>query len=250
MTDVTRDSIALRGADIVTLSQPANGFRFTLDSLILADFCRIKRGDRILELGAGTGIISLLLARKFPFAKIVADEYEPLAYSLLCSNIELNGLSDRIVPVDRDVQYLSRSIAPAAFDVIVANPPYGITGAGKMSPSPAKQLARHSHATSFNAWLNRQDLLKNKGRYYIIFPSSRAIDLLAMLREKGLEPKRIRFVHPNETRPASLLLVEAMKAAKTGLEVLPPLYVHSRRGGAYSDEMKGIYGSPSNGNSG
>ena len=93
MTAVTRDSISLRNAGIVSITQQKKGVRFTLDSLLLADFCCIKPRDRVLEPGAGTGIISLLLARKFPKARFVADEIEPGAYKLLLHNIEDNGLS-------------------------------------------------------------------------------------------------------------------------------------------------------------
>ena len=93
MTAVTRDSISLRSAGIVFITQQKKGVRFTLDSLLLADFCSIKPRDRVLEPGAGTGIISLLLARKFPKARFVADEIEPHAYELLLHNIEDNGLA-------------------------------------------------------------------------------------------------------------------------------------------------------------
>ncbi len=241
MTALTHDSISLRGTGVVNIVQPKKGFRFTLDSLLLADFCRIKPRDRVLEPGAGTGVISLLLAKKFPKARFVADEFESLAYSLLCRNIEANGLADRIVSVDRDVKYLSRGIAPNAFDVIVANPPYVKAGTGRKSPLPERQTARHDHSVPLQTWLNRQDLLKNKGRFFLVFSAHRAAELMTLLRERTLEPKRLRFVHPYQDKPASLALVEAVKSAGVGLEILPPLIMHGP-GGAYTEEMKEIYG--------
>lgn len=241
MTALTRDSISLRGAGIVTILQPKKGFRFTLDSLLLADFCRIKPRDRILEPGAGTGIISLVLAKKFPFARFVADEVEPQAYSLLRLNVENNGLVDNIVTVDRDIGHLSRSIANGAFDIIVANPPYTKFGTGRKSPSPERQRARQDQTGSLNAWLALHNLLKNKGRYFLVFPASRAAELLSLLQEKKLEPKRLRLVHPSANKPASLVLIESIKGAGTGLEIMPPLLVHGS-GGKYTDEMRDIYG--------
>jgi tRNA1(Val) A37 N6-methylase TrmN6 len=241
MTAVTRDSIALRGAGAVTIAQPKKGFRFTLDSLLLADFCRIKPRDRILELGAGTGVISLLLAKKFPTARFVADEFEPGAYRLLTHNIDTNGFRERIIPVDRDVKYLNRSIAPGAFDVIVANPPYTKAGTGRTSPSAVRQSARQDHAAPLPVWLNRHDLLKNRGRLFLVFSAHRAGELICLLRERTLEPKRLRFVHPFQDKPASLLLLEAVKAGGTGLEVLPPLIVHGPDG-EHSKELTDIYG--------
>jgi tRNA1Val (adenine37-N6)-methyltransferase len=235
------DSISLRNAGILQITQPKTGHRFTLDSLLLADFCRIKSRDRILEPGAGTGIISLLLAKKFPAARIVADEIEPHAYELLCKNIAQNGLTDNIVPLDRDISCLSESITPHAFDVIVANPPYIKTGAGRKSPSLERHTARHDQAASLLLWLDLHSLLKNKGKYFLVFPAQRAAELLSLLRDRKLEPKRLRFVHPHVKKTASLVLIEAVKTGGVGIEVLPPLYVHEPDGG-YTDELKEIYG--------
>jgi tRNA1Val (adenine37-N6)-methyltransferase len=241
VTPVTRDSISLRSAGIVSITQQKKGFRFTLDSLLLADFCRIKPRDRVLEPGAGTGVISLLLAKKFPQARFVADEVEPGAYELLLRNIEDNGLAENIVPVNRDIRVLGSSISPHAFDVIVANPPYTKDGAGRTSPYPDRHLARQGQTAPLFAWLDLKDLLKNKGRYFLVFPASRAAELVSLLRTRDLEPKRLRFVHPYMNKPASLVLVEAMRSAGIGLDVLPPLVVHERDGG-YTEQVREIYG--------
>jgi tRNA1(Val) A37 N6-methylase TrmN6 len=239
----THDSIRLRGAGTALLSQPAKGARFTLDSLLLADFCRVRRGDRVLEPGAGTGIVSILLAKKFPHARFTADEVEPGAFSLLERNIELNGLSDRISAVDRDLAVLGRARSPHAFDVIVANPPYTRSGSGRSSPLAERRAARHDLTAPLAAWLGLHALLKNRGRYVLVFPAARTAELLHALRGRNIEPKRLRFVHSFHDRPASLVLVEALKAAGTGLEVMPPLTVHERDGG-YTEELRSIYDLP------
>ena len=241
MTEVSRDSISLRNAGIVHITQQKKGVRFTLDSLLLADFCRIKPRDRVLEPGAGTGIISLLLAKKFPQARFIADEVEPGAYELLLRNIEDNGLSENIAPVDRDIRELRKSLPPHTFDVIVANPPYAKAGTGRTSPLPTRHLARQGQTAPIDAWLDLKNLLKNKGKYCLVFPANRASEILDHLRTRGLEPKRIRFVHPYLHKPASLVLVEAMRSAGSGLDVLPPLIVHEQDGG-YTEAVKEIYG--------
>ena len=240
MSETSADTISLRGAGIVPVIQPKKGNRFTLDSLLLADFCRIRLRDRILEPGAGTGIISLLLAKKFPTARFVADEVEPRAFGLLCRNIEGNGLLDSIVPIDRDINYLSRSIAPDAFDAIIANPPYVQCGTGRKSPSIERQTARQDQSASLHIWLNLQTLLKNKGRYFLVFPARRAAELMSLLRDRKLEPKRLRFVHPSVNKPATLVLIEAVKGAGAGIEVLPPFIIHEE-GGGYTKEMREMY---------
>lgn len=241
MTLATLDSISLRDAGVVNIAQPEKGFRFTLDSILLADFCRMKPLGRILEPGAGTGIISLLLARKFPGARFIAAEVEPQAFSLLCQNIRHNGLDHVIIPLDHDVRYLGQSLAPDSFDAMVANPPYTKYGTGKKSPSLERQTARQDQTASLPHWLDLQTLLKNKGKYFLVFPANRAAELMSLLRERGLEPKRLRCVHSFQDKPASLLLLEAIKSKGVGLDILPPLVVHEK-GGGYSKEMLEIYG--------
>jgi tRNA1(Val) A37 N6-methylase TrmN6 len=243
MSSLTHDSISLRGSGVVTIIQQKKGHRFTLDSLLLADFCRIKPREKILEPGAGTGIISVLLAKKFPGTAITAVESQPGAVKLARRNIADNGLDGRITLAGRDINGLKKVLAQESFDVIVTNPPYTKAGSGRRCPSTARQTARHDASADIGAWLDLQCFLKTKGRYNIVFPAPRTAEIVSLMRTKHLEPKRARFVHPYQDRPASLVLIEAVKAAGTGLEILPPLIVHIH-GGAYSEEMKNIYSTP------
>lgn len=237
----TRDSISLRGAGIVTITQPKKGNRFTTDSLLLADFCRIKPRERVLELGAGTGIISLLMAKKHPTARIMADEFEPTAYSLLCRNIEDNELTDRITPMGQNMRHLHRHIAAGSLDVIVTNPPYTKKGSGRTSPLSTRQIARRDDEAPLSSLINLQSLLKNRGRFYIIYQAGRFTELVSLMTKKGLEPKRARFIHAFINKPASLVLVEAIKGAAPGLEIPAPLIMH-KTGNGFSEEMQLLYG--------
>lgn len=240
MNALTRDSIALRGAGIVNITQPKTGFRFTLDSLLLADFCRIRSRDRVLEPGAGTGIISLLLAKKFPQAKLTAVELHPDAAELCRRNIVDNSLDGRITVLERHIADLTKRLSAESFDIIVANPPYTRSGSGRKSPLFARQLARHDEAADIATWLDLQKLLKNKGRYFIVYPAGRVAELFSLMKTCGLEPKRLRLVHPFTNKPAALCLIESVKSAGVGVEVVPPLIVHGDDGD-YSAEMKEIY---------
>ncbi len=241
MKEVTHDSISLRGAGVLFIAQHKKGIRFTLDSLLLADFCRIKPRDRILEPGAGTGIVSLLLAKKFSKTTLFPVEVQPDLVRLCRRNITANGLQESIIVIERDIKMLGRSVMPRTFDVIVANPPYTKIGTGIRSPVKERQTARHDETASVDIWLDLQVFLKNKGRFYVVFAAGRMAELLAALKSRKLEPKRLRVVHPYADKPASLVLIEAVKAAGAGLEVLPPLIVHEY-GGAHSEVMKKIYG--------
>ncbi len=240
-TLLTHDSISLRGAGTVTITQPAKGHRFTLDSVLLADFCRIKHRDRILEPGAGTGIISLLLAKKFPLSELCPLEVQPDLEELCRRNIMDNELQDRVIPVGRDLRYVERSVQRGSFDMIVANPPFAKAGSGKVCPLTARRTARHEGEAPLEQWLDLQKMLKNRGRYCLIFTPHRLEELITLMKSRKLGPKRIRFVHPRPDKPASLVLMEAVKGAGPGSAILPPLFVHEKNGG-YTNEMKEIYG--------
>lgn len=243
MTGVTHDSISLRDAGIVTVLQPKKGARFTLDSLLLADFCRIKPRDRILEPGAGSGIISLLLAKKHPRSSIVAVEVQPAAAKLCRVNIEENGFDERITLIEQDLRKLKTALKPATFDVIVVNPPYTRTGAGKQSPHPERLHSRQERLGDLAAWLDLHLFLKGKGRFVLVFSCNRLAELITALRARTLEPKRMRLVHPYQDKPSSLVLIETIKSAGVGIDILPPLVVHETNG-RYTEEMRRIYDLP------
>jgi len=225
---------------VVTVAQQKKGHRFTLDSILLADFCRIKPHDRILEPGTGTGIISLLLAKKCPHARITAVEVQTALADLCRQNIIDNGLDDHIILLEQDIRALKGELKTSIFDVIVANAPYTKSGAGRRSPRPERLLSRHDRGTDIAAWLDLRIFLRNKGRYFLVFPADRLSELISSLHMHRLEPKRIRLVHPYKGKPASLVLIEAVMSAGIGLEVLPPLIVHDA-GSGYTEEMRHIY---------
>lgn len=240
MKSVTRDSIAMRGAGIVHIAQPAKGHRFTLDSILLADFCRVKPRDRVLEPGAGTGIISLLLAKKHPRSFFYPVEVQDDLHALCKDNRATNDLTN-VDPIQGDIRKLSSLRNPGHFDLLVANPPYVRTGAGRSSPDAGRKIARSDLLARIEFWLDLGKYLKQGGRYTMIFPAARMAELMSLMRERGLEPKRIRLVQPYQDKPASLVLLEAVKEGGIGVEVLPPLLLHDP-GGANSREMMDIYG--------
>ncbi len=241
MTAITRDSIALRGTGIITIRQPRQGHRFTLDSILLADFCRIKPKNRVLEPGAGTGIVSIALAKKSPRSLFYPVEIQAKLVRLCEQNCEDNGVQETVIPVGRDIRRLRQSFGPNTFDVLVTNPPYIKEGAGRGNPLPGRRLSRQAGSGTLEDWLDLQIFLKQGGRFTIVFPASRSAELLSLMRERRIEPKRLQYVHPRERKPASLVLIEAVKSAGAGIEILPPLVVHTA-GNGYTDELRDIYG--------
>lgn len=241
MTNVTNDGISLRGAGVVFVSQPKKGFRFTLDSLLLADFCSIKPKDRVLEPGAGTGVISILLAKKHPRSLFYPVELQQELIDLCEKNSAANTVDQNVIPLQRDIRRLYQSINPGGFDVIVANPPYRKEGTGAKSPLPERQAARQDQLGRIESWLDLQKFLKHGGKFTLVFPAARLAELLSLMRARLIEPKRLRFVHPKAQKPASIILIEAVKSGGIGLEILPPLIVHEHNG-EYTKELKKIYG--------
>lgn len=236
----THDSIAMRGAGVVQITQPVKGHRFTVDSILLADFCRIRPRERVLEPGAGTGVISLLLAKKHPRSLFYPVEVQDELHSLCRGNCGANGLAN-VIAVHRDIRRLYQSIDPGHFDMIVANPPYFRTRAGRTGPNKRRSAARQDLLGTIELWLDLQKFLKQGGRYCMVFAASRLAELCSLMRERRLEPKQLRLVHPFDGKPASLVLIEAVKDGGTGMTVLPPLIVHVPDGG-YTKEMREIYG--------
>jgi tRNA1Val (adenine37-N6)-methyltransferase len=243
MTAVTSDSISLRGAGAVTISQPKQGHRFTLDSILLADFCCIKPKDRILEPGAGTGIISILLAKKHPRSRFYPVEIQPELVQLCEQNCRDNHVEKNVTAITGDICRLNQLVKPRNFDGIVTNPPYTRTGTGRQSPFPGRRTARHDLLATIEFWLDAGKVLKQGGRYNLIFPAARLAELFSLMRKRRLEPKRLRLVHPREQKPASLALVEAVREGGVGLDVLPPLIIHEMNG-SYTDEMRALYDLP------
>jgi tRNA1Val (adenine37-N6)-methyltransferase len=243
MRAVTHDSISLRGAGIIRITQPQRGHRFTLDSILLADFCRVKPKERVLEPGAGTGVISIALAKKHPRSLFYPVEIQPALVKLCEENCIANGVQENVIRIKRDIRSLHRSLDPGGFDVVVTNPPYTRTGTGRMSPQHERRVARQDLLGKIEFWLDLHKFLKQGGRYTIVFPAVRLVEILSLMRERRMEPKRLRFVHPYSHKSASLVLIESVKDAGVGLDVLPPLVVH-QSARAYSEEMHQIYDLP------
>jgi tRNA1Val (adenine37-N6)-methyltransferase len=243
MMQTTHDSIAMRGAGIMQITQPAKGHRFTIDSILLADFCRVRAKEQVLEPGAGSGIVSLLLAKKHPQSRFYPVEIQGELSGLCEQNRRFNGL-ENIISVHRDIRRLSQTFSAGMFDVIVTNPPYVKAGTGRTSPDAGRKTSRMDLLAGIEFWIELRKFLKQGGRYNIIFPAARLAEICTLMRTRKLEPKRVRLVHSNAGRPASLALIEAVKDSGTGLAVLPPLFVREASG-EYTQEMRDIYASRS-----
>ncbi len=220
--------------------QPKQGYRFSIDAVLLADFLTVKPEARLIDLGTGTGIIPLLSTILNPDCEIVGLELQERLVHLARRNVRVNSLDNRIKIVYGDLKRVTQLFGSGEFDVVCSNPPYRKVGSGRINPGTEQAIARHEIACVLDDLLTAcKYLVKPGGKVFLIYLSERLRELLVGLSTARLEPKRIRCVHSSETTPASLVLVEARRDASAGLTVLPPLFLYSREN-VYSPEAKRI----------
>lgn len=248
-------SLKLDSIRDIKLYQRERGYRFSLDALLLFDFVRLsaQRPARVADLGAGSGVIGLLLARKYGHASIWLIELQEGLFTLARRNIELNALEDRVCAVRADINSISDGSllfpkAPGAgsferesFDVAVSNPPFRKVFSGRICPDDEKAMARHELKLPLPALIGAAGkLLKEKGRFFMVYHPERLQEALERLRAGGFEPKRLRFVHGREGLPAKVMLIESIKGGNPGLSVEAPLIVYDAEGG-YTERVRSIY---------
>ena len=227
----------------VAVIQRRGGFRFSLDSLLLARFVELRGRERIVDLGTGNGVIALSLAALNGGVEVVGLELQEAMIDRAVRGVALNGLGERVGMVRGDVRDVEKDFPAGSFEVAVCNPPYRPRRSGRVNPDRERLVARHevegelADFTRAGAYL-----LRHRGRMCLVYPAERAMDLFSAMRQHGLEPRRVRFVHSFAGAAATLILAEGVKGARTGLRVLPPLVIY-RGEDEYTDEMAGLLGS-------
>jgi tRNA1Val (adenine37-N6)-methyltransferase len=218
----------------VLVLQRKRGYRFALDAPLLADFIRTRRTDELLELGTGSGIISLLVGLR-PTGPITAVEIQPALADIARRNVILNRMNGRITIVRRDFRTYRRR---KKFDIVFANPPYIRKRSGFLSATAEKSVAKHELKCDIVEVMQAAArLLKDDGRAYFVFPARRRDDLEAAARACGLHLQAVRHVHPRKSAEANLFLAECGFAAKEG-RVLPPLVLYDDRGGTTAETRR------------
>ncbi len=220
------------------LFQPKQGYRYSLDALLLARFCAgVKPGGSIIDLGAGCGIISLVLSRFNPDADVVAVEKNLVMAELVEKNIQHNELSGRISVHAEDVINLRKNYPDSTFDLVVSNPPYRIPQSGRVSPHAGRDAARHETTAGLSDFLaTAKYLVKPAGRICFIHLPSRLTEFLALAVQMKLSVLRLRMVHSNEESPATMFMAELAKGRRSAPVVEPPLFVRDMDG-EYTDEV-------------
>ncbi|RUM88120.1 MAG: SAM-dependent methyltransferase [Thermodesulfatator sp.] len=245
LKNVGVEKVALFGGRL-EIFQPRRGYRFSLEALLVAGFVRLRGRERVLDLGAGCGVIAAVLALRYPAARIVALEIQEILVRALGLTVQENDLRARVFPVRGDLRRLP--LKAGCFEAVVAHPPFKPPQSGRIPPETSHLLARTEILASLEDFLQAaRRALKTGGRLFMIHTALRLAEVLAELRHRDLAPRRLRLVHPAPGEEARFFLVEAVAGGRCETRVEPPLYLHQSPGGAYSPELKYFFERPEEG---
>lgn len=217
------------------------GYRYSIEPFLLADFAQLLSGQKVLDIGTGCGIISLLMVFREPTLKVTGIEVHGTAAENAEKNVFKNQMGIKIV--HDDFLDWAQRVELEQFDLIVSNPPYRKVNSGRTNPDPGKAIARHELKLNLQSMLDKaQPILKKGGHITLTYPPIRLQETLGELESQELFPSRIRFIHGNQNAEAKIFLVDAIKEKKSDLIVDSPLYVYNKDG-SYSKEMQEIYDS-------
>ena len=221
------DTLETFGESKLHIFQKKRGYRFSVDAILLSEFVRIRKDEKAIDLGAGCGILALLLSQTTKVRSFLGVEVQKTLSDLAERNVVSNHFQHRITILHEDYRTLPRIFPAGSFHVVVSNPPYRKFRSGRVNPSQERAIARHEiYGTIDDLVSVAAYLLPPKGRFYLIFPASRAVDAIASLRQNMLEPKRIRFVHSYAGAGAKFILVESVKDSGVELKIMAPLILH------------------------
>ena len=231
------DDLELNGLKII---QNKNGFCFGIDSILLSDFAKdIKKGSKVVDLGTGTGILGILLCAKTNLTNFVGVEVQAEVADMAKRSVKLNNLEDRIDILNSNILDLNKKYKKASFDVVTTNPPYKKLNTGITNINDKKLISRHEITASLEQFIEMASfLLKDFGEFYMVHRPDRLVDIFSIMRQKNIEPKKIKFVYPNENKKTNLILIKGIKNGNPFLEYDNNLYVYDNQGNYTKDILK------------
>ena len=237
--DERLDDLQVNGYEII---QHPGKFCFGMDAVLLSNFARVKKGENALDLGTGTGIIPILLTAKTEGERFVGLEIQDESADMARRSVEHNHLGNRVEIVNGDIKEASSIFGAASFDVITTNPPYMIGQHGIANALDTKAIARHEVLCTLDDILRESaKILRPGGRFYMVHRPFRLAEILSKMVQVGIEPKRMRMIHPFIDKEPNMVLIEGKRGGNSRMTVERPLIVY-REQGVYSEELLGEYG--------
>jgi tRNA1Val (adenine37-N6)-methyltransferase len=221
--------------------QKKKGYRFSLDSILLAHFVFLKPHTRAIDLGCGSGIILFILAKRFPDINFSGLEIQENLAALAQKNTQINNLGNRIKIFYGDARIINNIYPTHSFDAVIFNPPYRKLSSGRINPHPEKAIARHEIKGSLKDFLKAAKyLLKPAGRVFTIYPAKRLVELVYLFRASGIEPKKMKLVFSDNSSVAEFVLLEGKSGSREELKLESPLFIYDQNRN-YTEEMAGIF---------
>ena len=225
----------------IAIRQSREGYRYSVDALILAHHVSPKPGDRILDLGTGCGILPIVLGFQYPETVFYGIEIQQELADIARQNVRENGMQNQIEIICSDFKTLRQNQFQAPMDMVISNPPYRRAASGRINPNSQRAVARHEiKATLADVAAVAGRMLRTAGKLVVIYSAERLTDLLVQLRAVRIEPKFIRFIHSGQESEAKLVLLKGVRAANPGLKVGAPLVMYGDDG-AYSEEVNAMF---------
>ena len=234
---------SLNSSNNLLIEQPIDGYRYSIEPFLIADFAKLYSEYRLLDIGTGCGIIPLLITTQIELKEIVGIEIQKSLYDFAVNNISNNDLSQKVRLIHGDFIKATINEKNQPFDIIVSNPPYRKLNTGRINPKHEKAIARHELSITLEALIKKAGkLLKHRGTFCMAYPPTRLNEVQEKLHSHKLFPSRIRFIHGSSDAEARIFLIEAVKEHQVDCIIEPPLFIYNNDG-LYSEKMGKIYDS-------
>lgn len=222
--------------------QDTDFFKFGNDSVFLVDFTRVRNGDIVVDLGSGSGVMPLLLAYRKNLARVVGIEIQEKLVQMARRSVEMNNLQEKIEIIKGDYCRTSEIIKTGSVDLVITNPPYMPPSSGKITLGEEKAIARHEIMGSLEDVIREgAAILRFGGLMTMVHRTIRLPEIIYLLKEYNLEPKRMRLVQSRINSAPKIVLIEARKGGNPGLDQEPVLIVYEEDSDEYTREVKRIY---------
>lgn len=202
-----------------------------MDAVLLTDFVKVKTGERVLDLGTGTGVIPILLEAKTQGGHFTGLEIQEESADMARRSVAHNRISEKVNIVTGDIKEAAEIFKTASFDVITTNPPYMLNNHGLKNTGDARTIARHEVLCTLEDILRESAkiLPESKGRFYMVHKPFRLTEILNKMCQYKIEPKRLQFVHPYVDKEPTMVLIEGMKGGRPRVKIEPPIIMYERQ---------------------
>lgn len=232
------DSLQRNGYSII---QDSTRFCFGMDAVLLSEFVKVKKGDEVLDLCTGTGVIPILLCAKTEGKHFTAVEIQPEVADMATRSVIMNNLCERIEVICADLRDSKEIFKGNEFDVVTVNPPYMVVSGALVNPDESKAIARHEiKCTLDDVLCQSARLLKSNGHFFMVHKPERLAEIILKMKENKIEPKRLRIVYPRVESEPNMILIEGTKGGNPGLKLERPLIIYDSEG-KYMPEVSKIY---------